>query len=393
MHGHDADIVIPDAHGGMIVTVRLFRLPRIMHFLNKVSQSELTGLRSVHGPLIEHIQIGLACFPVRICASGRIDAGFAHQPPDKVRHGHAGSFPSPCPNLLECRPALVINLLFIALGAPLKAAVIRFLIIEFAPNLRMILIGKAERRMNQGADQIIIMMQVVDHREQGKKALDFRKPVEIHSALIDSRDMHFPEIVHNLCRCPAGRSEQNDNVTVGITLNGRNVFGRYNQGTDIPSHRLALRFELFGLLVVSADQDDINRPVFPGQVVFQMILRQIIHLRHKPVHGGIKHLIDAGNHGAAGPVVVHEKDSALPGRLLIPELFAVGLKETGVGIAEAVNALLDVPDHKQLMAGAGERLNDRILNRTDVLAFIHKHIPVFFQQLGPLVGVFHDRVG
>ena len=213
----------------MIVAVGHFRFPRLMHFRNKIPQPQLAGLFPVHGPLIEHIQIGLPCFSVRVRTSCGINAGFAHQPPDEIRDRHMGGLTAPCLNLFQRCPALAVNLLFVPLGAALKAAVIRLTVIEFTPDLGVVRIGKAEGRMNQCADKIVIVMQVVDHGEQGKECLHFRQPVKVHDALIDSRDVHFPEMVDDFCGGAAGCPEQDHNVAVRVALESRHLFRRHNQ--------------------------------------------------------------------------------------------------------------------------------------------------------------------
>ena len=349
MHRHDADIIVLKSHCRMIIAVCLTGLPRLPHFLHKVGQSQLARFLSVYSTLIQHIQIRLAGLSIRVRPPGRINARFPHQPPDIVRHRHAGCSFRPGTKLLQNLSTSAVDFLLRAFGASLKTAVERFPVMKLTPDSCQILIRKIEGRIDQRSDQIVIIVQIVNYGQQGQKRLHFREPVKVHGAFIHGRYMHFLQMIRN----PAGRSarctQENDNVAVCIRLNRGNLFRRDNQRTDVPSHSFALRFQLLGFLIISLNQNHVHRAVFAFRIRPEMIFGEIIQFRHKTVHGRVKHLVDTFNDTPAGSVIVYKEDPAFQCMLVVEKMFSVPLKQARVGISESVNALFDVPHHKQLV--------------------------------------------
>ena len=246
MHGHDAHEIIPGAHGGMIVAVAEPGFPGFPQIRNKVGQAHVSGLLPVHGPLIQRVQIGLPGLSVRIGAPGRVNAGFPHEPPDEIRHRHAFADFSPGCQLIGHHSALPVDGLFIPPGAQLKGFIEGHMLQLFQPDIRQIAFREAEGRVDQGARQGVIVMQIINDRQQTQKGLDFRQTEEVRNPLVHGGDMHLFQMIHNGACAAFSRPEQDDDIPVLIMLLFAGFRGGGDQGLDIPAGRLALSFQLIG---------------------------------------------------------------------------------------------------------------------------------------------------
>ena len=136
MHRHDADKVVPDTHGGMIVAVTLLCFTGFTQGTDEIGQTHVAGLLSVQHSLIKCIQVCLPRFSIRIGSAGSVYAGFPHQPPDEVRNGHTFADLSPYIQLIGHLFAADVNWLFIPFHAQLEGFVERHIFIFLQTDVR-----------------------------------------------------------------------------------------------------------------------------------------------------------------------------------------------------------------------------------------------------------------
>ena len=68
------------------------------------------------------------------------------------------------------------------------------------------------------------------------------------------------------------------------------------------------------------------------------------------------------------------------------------LKQIRLRVTEAVDRLLDIANHEELVPWTGQRLDNSVLNAGDILAFVHINVFVLSQQLIALIRIRHDSV-
>ena len=71
------------------------------------------------------------------------------------------------------------------------------MLILFQTNVRQLLICKVKWRVEQGTDQGIVIMQVVNHGQQTQEGLHLGKPKEVRNTLVHCGDVHLFQMIDN----------------------------------------------------------------------------------------------------------------------------------------------------------------------------------------------------
>ena len=102
----------------------------------------------------------------------------------------------------------------------------------------------------------------------------------------------------------------------------------------------------------------------------QLIRRRIFQVRSLFPHDVPENDIGCFQDFRTGTEVLLQENTLSRVRSLIRN---PGKKQLRIGLAESIDALLYIPDHKQGIFFPGQRLDQSILDRGNVLAFIHKY--------------------
>ena len=126
----------------------------------------------------------------------------------------------------------------------------------------------------------------------------------------------------------------------------------------------------------------------------------IVHVAQTARHARGEHGVHRSDDLAARAEVLPQRDAprlALGGLGPVAEGAVFFVEDLGVGQAEAVDRLLDVPDHKEVIPRARQGAEDRVLHTADVLIFVHHDLGEVRgdlpRQRGGLVVLIREQAG
>ena len=254
-------------------------------------------------------------------------------------------------------------------------------------NLRQFLVRQRERHHFQHRQQRKILLRIVQQAQQRFHIHDFRQVEIAFRAVVKGRNPLFRQRIDNCLRQIRCLRKQNHHVAVRNRLSIRHR--RSQKLLDAPRHhaRLCLQHFLVASRLARTPLQRIpdvrptqqvhhhGRIVLPRtQPANQLILRRIGQLRHRGAHRLPEHAVRRIQHREAASEVLLEHDFPLPRPLVFRKRLHPPQKECRVGLAEAVNRLLHVPDHEQAVLFPVDGLQNRVLHLTHVLALIHENV-------------------
>ena len=250
--------------------------------------------------------------------------------------------------------------------------------------------GRAQRR-----DQRDVLVGVVQHGKQVHERGDLIGAEIVLPLHRRDRDAPIQQRQPEGAAHTVGVAQQDGNIAVARVarhaVHGHGGVGG-DQLLDLPGHKGGLAGKPPGgrALVRGAGgrlhQQQLRLRALSGIVRRGKAQRGGIVIRHvsqRPGHAGAKHRVGGIDDLPAGAEVLPQQDApglALGGPVIVQVVPVFFVENLRVRQAEAVDGLLDVAHHEQVLPAPGQGAEDRVLHAADVLELVHHDLGIARRQ-------------
>ena len=377
VHGHDADDVLLIAQG--LGGPAVIRAGAQVCALQEIIQGAALG-----SLLRQQAQVGLPGSAVLRRAGGVVDAGFVQQQADEDVQGHPAAEEAPAVESGKQVGGFDADRRVRCGGSSHEDLVIGRRGRRVAdPDGRQLLGAEAEAGNAADGHQREVLVRVVDHPEQVHHILDLAQVVILRVRVRIEGNAGLAEGVRVDGGVGGRVAQQDHDVPVPVAGPGRQRrIALLHQGPDPLGNKAGFPLGACGdalllpRILVGRDQQPQLRFRAGGRfrAGAQGGAVVIFDLQRLAVHDHGEDLVDGVEDVPGGAEVLLQQDLTLRAAWFNGKTLVLVHEQRRLGLAKAVDALLDVADHEELVPPV-QRLDDLLLDGADVLVLVdEQHI-------------------
>ena len=375
--GHDAHAA-PAAGGQLGQLILLHHLPDVG---DEVEQPPPPGGRHLTGEAVKGDEILPPPSPAGHGAEHRLGVAHVVKLPQHLVGGQLpGRHPQPLQQGQKGAAVLPVvgaeGLVKVALPPP-------------CANRRQPVRGEAPQCRAHGRQQRHVLVGIVDDLQKAERHRHLRRVKQRAALLAAAQDVPLRQCGGKGGHPGLGGAHEDDDVLLPAGAESAVVLHRValvQQGADAARHKgglLRRPVPLVLALVLHADQMVFRLRPGAGQIVFRAVVEPfivaVVQLSRLPGENAGEHEVHRLQHLPPGPEVPgqqHFPRLPLPGGGSVGKGVVFPQENGGVGHAEAVDALLHVAHHKEVLPLPGHGGKNVVLHVVAVLVLVHHDLPV-----------------